>query len=80
VKTIMTIAAIAATLLPAATVEARPAHRAKAWPTTYVCSKCHMSYTASQARRDHFMDPMDGGRLVPVPPKKKAAFMRGHRA
>lgn len=34
-------------------------------PTTYRCEKCHMTYSAADAKMHHFIDPMDGGRLVP---------------
>jgi len=39
-----------------------------ATPATYRCEKCHMLYSAADAQKRHFIDPMDGGRLVPVPP------------
>jgi hypothetical protein len=73
----MTIAAVAATLLPAASFAAKPSAKAKTAPATYVCSKCHMTYTAAQAKKDHFVDPMDGGKLVPAPTPKKAAPASG---
>ncbi len=34
----------------------------------YRCEKCGMTYSAADARKHNFVDPMDGGRLVPVPP------------
>lgn len=37
-------------------------------PTVYQCEKCHMTYSAADAAKRHFVDPMDGGRLVAVPP------------
>ena len=36
--------------------------------TTYQCQKCHMKMSASAAKKDHYKDPMDGGKLVPVKP------------
>jgi multidrug efflux pump subunit AcrA (membrane-fusion protein) len=33
--------------------------------TVYVCSVCHMHYSASQAAKLHYVDPMDGGKLLP---------------
>lgn len=38
----------------------------KAAPITYACQKCSMRFTAAQAKADHYKDPMDGGKLVPV--------------
>ncbi len=32
----------------------------------YRCEKCGMTYSEADARRNHFVDPMDGGRLSPV--------------
>ncbi len=32
----------------------------------YKCEKCGMTYSEADARRDHFIDPMDGGRLLPT--------------
>lgn len=32
----------------------------------YRCEKCGMTYSAADARRHHFIDPMDGGTLTPV--------------
>ena len=32
----------------------------------YRCEKCGMTYSAADAKRNHFIDPMDGGRLVAV--------------
>lgn len=37
--------------------------------TVYRCEKCGMTYSAADARRNHFIDPMDGGKLVPVESK-----------
>ena len=44
---------------PAKAKHARPAVQA-----VYQCSKCHMKFSAAQAKKDHYMDPMDGGKLV----------------
>ncbi|MGI4787380.1 MAG: efflux RND transporter periplasmic adaptor subunit [Janthinobacterium lividum] len=32
----------------------------------YRCEKCGMHYSAADAKHNHFIDPMDGGRLVPI--------------
>jgi len=38
----------------------------------YRCEKCGMTYSEADATKNHFIDPMDGGKLVPVtPPAKK---------
>lgn len=39
----------------------------------YECTTCHMHYSAAQARRFHFKDPMDGGRLLLVKAAAPAA-------
>ena len=55
-------------LFPAA-IMAGPvtAHKtAKTAATMYECQKCHMKVSAAVAKKDHFKDPMDGGKLVPV--------------
>jgi hypothetical protein len=74
-KATLALAGLVLCLLPSA-VLAAPTHQAaptqKAAATTYQCSKCHMIYTAAQAKQDHYKDPMDGGTLVPVAPKKAA--------
>lgn len=69
-KTATALAALVIALVPMS-VSAKPAK--KAAPTTYECSKCHMTYTAAQAKKDHYKDPMDGGKLVPVAASKKPA-------
>jgi multidrug efflux pump subunit AcrA (membrane-fusion protein) len=33
---------------------------------TYACSVCHMHYSATQAAKLHYRDPMDGGYLLPL--------------
>lgn len=35
-------------------------------PATFRCEKCHMTYSAADARKNRYLDPMDGGRLLPV--------------
>ena len=71
----LALAGLALTLLPATAwaTPAKPhsamkAHKGAkmAVATTYECSKCHMKYTAAQAKKDGYKDPMDGGKLVPV--------------
>lgn len=32
----------------------------------YECTVCHMHYSAADAKKDHYRDPMDGGTLVPI--------------
>jgi hypothetical protein len=41
-------------------------HKMAAAATVYVCSKCHMKFSAADAKKDHYKDPMDGGTLVAV--------------
>ncbi len=73
-KATLVLAGLVLGLLPSA-VFAAPEHRTPSAKktvaaTTYQCSKCHMTYTAAQAQKNHYKDPMDGGRLVPITPKK----------
>jgi len=35
--------------------------------TTYQCQKCHMKVSAATAKKDGYKDPMDGGKLLPIP-------------
>ncbi len=42
-------------------------------PMTYQCEKCHMIYSAANAKQNNFIDPMDGGRLLPVRPSSSSA-------
>ena len=39
---------------------------ANAGLTVYRCEKCGMTYSEADAKKDNFIDPMDGGKLVPV--------------
>jgi multidrug efflux pump subunit AcrA (membrane-fusion protein) len=41
-------------------------------PAVYQCEKCHMTYSAVDAAKRHFIDPMDGGRLVAMPPAPRS--------
>jgi len=34
--------------------------------TQYECTACHMRYSAADAKKYNYKDPMDGGKLVPV--------------
>lgn len=48
--------------------------------TVYRCEKCGMTYSAADAKKHNFVDPMDGGRLVPVAPApapKNSGMMPG---
>ena len=38
--------------------------------SVYRCEKCGMTFSAADAKRDHYIDPMDGGRLVAVKPRR----------
>jgi hypothetical protein len=69
-QTAFALAGLVLSLLPSAAFAA-PTHKV-AVPkkavavTASQCSKYHMSYTAAQAKKNHYKDPMDGDRLVPV--------------
>ena len=68
-KNLAFAAGLALSLLPLA-VSAAPTHHAIKGPAKaaamYQCQKCHMKVTAAVAKKDHYKDPMDGGKLVPV--------------
>lgn len=77
----LALAGLAIALLPTAVCAApmkamhkAPAHKAAA-AAMYECQKCHMKYTAAQAKKDHYKDPMDGGKLVPVKAATKPGKM-----
>ncbi len=36
--------------------------------TLYRCEKCGLTFSAADAKRHNYIDPMDGGKLVPVAP------------
>ena len=69
-KNLILATGLALSLLPLA-ASAAPAHHATKAPakmaaTMYQCQKCHMKVSAAVAKKDHYKDPMDGGKLVPV--------------
>lgn len=77
-KNLILATGLALSLLPLA-ANAAPTHHAMKVPakmaaTMYQCQKCHMKVSAAMAKKDHYKDPMDGGKLVPVtaPPAKAA--------
>jgi len=70
-KNLILTTGLALSLLPLA-AGAAPTHHpmkppAKTAATTYQCQKCHMKVSAAAAKKDGYKDPMDGGKLVPVP-------------
>ena len=69
-KNLILTAGLALSLLPLAATAAPTHHAMKAHPQTaatmYQCQKCHMKVSAATAKKDHYKDPMDGGKLVPV--------------
>jgi len=75
-KKIFALAALCLALIPHASAAAAK-KTAKTAPAKYECTKCHMIYSAADAKKNHMKDPMDGGKLVPVAPAKKAAPMAG---
>ena len=84
-KKTLALAALCMALIPVTSfgAAAKKAMKAAA-PTKYECVKCHMIYSAADAKKNHMKDPMDGGKLVPVkaamkPAPKKMAPMGGMR-
>lgn len=63
------LAGLVLALLPmtAMAAPAKTTHKMAA-ATMYECQKCHMRVSAAVAKKDHYKDPMDGGKLVPVKP------------
>ena len=47
--------------------------------TLYRCGKCGMTFSEKDAKRHNFIDPMDGGKLVPVKPVLPPSNMPGMR-
>jgi DNA-directed RNA polymerase subunit RPC12/RpoP len=70
-KKAMALAGIALSLLPAVSVAASAA------TMIYQCVKCHMKYTAAQAKKDHYKCPMDGGKLILIKPSHSGGSMSG---
>lgn len=69
-KNLILATGLALSLLPLTAIAA-PTHHAmkghgKMAATMYQCQKCHMKVSAATAKKDHYKDPMDGGKLVPV--------------
>ena len=83
-KSRITLAGLIIALLPTIALAAPvKTHSVKAAPkaaktaTMYECSKCHMKVSAAVAKKDHYKDPMDGGKLVPMAAStKKPATMK----
>lgn len=73
-KKICATLALTALLIPGMALAApahKMAHSAKAHAAVrYECAKCHMTYSAADAKKDHYKCPMDGGKLAP---QKKSA-------
>ena len=44
----------------------------------YRCEKCGMTYSAADAKKHNYIDPMDGGKLVPVPPAAAPSSSSGN--
>jgi hypothetical protein len=67
--------AVLALSAPVMAASSKAKHAKTAAHVVYECSKCHMKFSATQAKKDHYVDPMDGGKLVPV--KTSAAHSKG---
>jgi len=79
-KTRITLAGLVIALLPitAFAAPAKSSHKAPVKTAAmYECQKCHMKVSAAVAKKDHYTDPMDGGKLVPVKAAAKPAHMKG---
>jgi hypothetical protein len=46
--------------------KAKPVAKNAQVAAKFECQKCHMQYSAADAKKYKFVDPMDGGKLVPV--------------
>ncbi len=76
-KTPIALAALAIALIPAS-LSASAKSKAPAATTAYECSTCHMHFTAAMARKDHFKDPMDGGKLIAIKAPSKCPKASPH--
>lgn len=69
-KTLILATGLALSLIPLAANAAPTSHAAKKpmkmAATMYECQKCHMKVSAATAKKDHYKDPMDGGKLSPM--------------
>ena len=52
--------------------------RGGAGSQVYECTVCHMHYSAADAKKYGYKDPMDGGKLVLVPGAQPAAGLTAH--
>ena len=80
-KNVILATGLALSLLPL-TANAAPMHHAMKAPakmaaTMYQCQKCHMKVSAATAKKDHYKDPMDGGKLMPMVTAPAAKPMGG---
>lgn len=64
-------------LLPIAVMAApmKPHKTAKTSATIFQCQTCHMKFGAAVAKKDHYKDPMDGGKLVPIKAAAKSTII-----
>ena len=69
-KNLILTAGFALFLLPLTAIAAPTHHAMKAHgktaATMYQCQKCHMKFSSATAKKDHYKDPMDGGKMVPM--------------
>jgi hypothetical protein len=81
-KHALTLAGVLISLLPLAAT-AVPTHKTASHnaathkktthaATKYECAKCHMTYSAADAKKAHYVCSMDGGKLMPVRPSKSS--------
>jgi len=63
---VLAIVPIAAFATPAAKPAAKKPVAKTAVATKYECSKCHMQYSAAEAKKLKYKCDMDGGKLVPM--------------
>lgn len=81
VVAIAALAMVPASVIAAPAKKAAPAHKMAmkghgkmamkghgkmASAAKYQCTKCHMVYSAAEAKKDHYKCPMDGGKLAPL--------------
>ena len=76
-KKTIAILSLTALLIPgmalAGTTGKKATPKKSAGAAWYVCAKCHMKYSAAEAKKDHYIDPMDGGKLVAVKSSPKTS-------
>jgi|GEM_PF-937549 hypothetical protein len=66
IAAVLLIAILPTIAFASPTKKAKTNAPAAAAASVYECSVCHMQFSAADAKKDHYKDAMDGGKLLPV--------------